>query len=87
MKTFLRETGNMQYLNFISPFMFGINRIQLKPGFCFNFALRSVPTSFGYYAGGDFFLDLNNRQMLIGLGINKSKNKITHPFTGFVILF
>jgi len=74
MKDFLRETGNMQYLNFISPFMIGINRIQLKPGYFFNFALRSVPASFGYYAGGDFFLDFNDRQMMINLGINRSKS-------------
>jgi len=74
MKSFLRETGNMQYLNFVSPFMAGINRLQLKPGYYFNFALRSVPTSFGYYAGGDFFLDFNNRQMMVSLGINRSKN-------------
>ena len=76
MKDFLRETGNMQYLNFISPFMIGINRIQLKPGYFFNFALRSIPTSFGYYAGGDFFLDFNDRQVLLNLGINRSKSLI-----------
>ncbi len=74
MKDFLRETGNMQYLNFISPFMIGINRIQLKPGYYFNFALRSIPTSFGYYAGGDFFLDFNDRQVMINLGINRSRS-------------
>lgn len=74
MKDFLRETGNMQYLNFISPFMIGINRMQLRPGYYFNFALRSIPTSFGYYAGGDFFLDFNNRQVMVNLGINRSRN-------------
>ena len=74
MKLFLRKTGNMQYLNFISPFMIGINRIQLRQGYFFNFALRSIPTSFGYYAGGDFFLEFNERQMMINLGINKSKS-------------
>lgn len=76
MKDFLRETGNMQYLNFISPFMIGINRIQLKPGYYFNFALRSIPTSFGYYAGGDFFIDFNDRQALLNIGINRSKSLI-----------
>jgi hypothetical protein len=76
MKDFLRETGNMQYLNFISPFLFGINRIQLRPGYFFNFALRSIPSSFGYYAGGDFFLDFNDRQMMLNLGINRSRSLI-----------
>jgi len=64
----------MQYLNFISPFLIGINRLQLKPGYFFNFALRSVPTSFGYHAGGDFFLDFNDRQVMLNLGINRSKS-------------
>lgn len=82
MKSFLRQTGNMQYLNFVSPFMIGINRLQLRPGYYFNFALRSVPTSFGYYAGGDFFLDFNNRQVMISLGINKSK-QLTLPAVDF----
>ncbi|MCD2426152.1 hypothetical protein LQ567_25430 [Niabella pedocola] len=72
MKHFLKETGRMQYLNLVSPFMIGINRIQLRPGVLFNFALRSVPTSFGYYAGGDFFLDLYNRQFLVSLGVNRN---------------
>lgn len=74
MKSFLKQTGNMQYLNLVSPFMIGINRLQLKPGYYFNFALRSVPASFGYYAGGDFYMDFNNRKMMVSLGINKSKN-------------
>lgn len=74
MKRFLSETGHMQYLNFVSPFLVGINRLQLRPGYFFNFALRSVPTSFGYFAGGDFFLDLNKRQMMVSLGINRSRS-------------
>lgn len=72
MKRFLKETGRMQYLNLVSPFMAGINRIQLRPGVLFNFALRSVPTSFGYYAGGDFFLDLHNRRLLVSVGVNRN---------------
>ncbi len=78
MKNFLRETGNMQYLNFVSPFMVGINKLQIKQGYYFNFALRSIPTSFGYYAGGDFFLDFNNRQIMVSLGVNRSK-RLTLP--------
>lgn len=74
MKEFLRETGNMQYLNLISPFMVGINKLQFKPGVYFNFALRSVPTSFGYYAGGDFFLDIHSRQFLVSLGMYRSRS-------------
>ncbi len=74
MKSFLRETGNMQYLNLVSPFLLGINRMRLGEDVYFNFALRSVPTSFGYYAGGDFFLDKNSSKWLISAGVNRSKN-------------
>lgn len=74
MKSFLKQTGNMQYINLISPFMVGINRMQLQPGVFFNFALRSVPASFGYYAGGDFFLDIHSHEFMISLGINKSNS-------------
>jgi hypothetical protein len=74
MKSFLRETGNMQYLNFVSPFLVGINRMKIGNNAFFNFALRSVPTSFGYFAGGDFFLDMNDRKTLISVGVNRSKN-------------
>lgn len=78
MKSFLRETGNMQYLNLVSPFMIGINRLKISENFKFNFALRSLPTSFGYYAGGDFFLEMNKSKVLLGLGANRS-NSLTLP--------
>lgn len=74
MKSFLKQTGDMQYLNLVSPFLVGINRLQLKPGYYFNFALRSIPTSFGYFAGADLFLDINSRNILVSIGLNKSRN-------------
>ena len=76
MKDFLKETGNMQYLNFVTPFIIGINKFRINDDFNFNFALRSIPTSFGYYAGGDFFLELKERKLLLSLGVNRSKNLI-----------
>ncbi|MEO7082626.1 MAG: hypothetical protein ABIY71_13930 [Flavobacteriales bacterium] len=79
MKSFLRETGNMQYLNFVTPFMVGINRVQLEPGTYFNFALRSVPTSFGYFAGADLFLEKQQRQVMASLGVNRS-HSLTLPY-------
>lgn len=78
MKTFLRETGNMQYLNLVSPFLVGINRMKIGNNTFFNFALRSVPTSFGYFAGGDFFLEVNDHKTLLSLGVNRS-NSLTLP--------
>ncbi|OBX25124.1 hypothetical protein A9996_11505 [Gelidibacter algens] len=74
MKDFLREAGTMQYLNFISPFIVGINQLQLNDNFTFNFALKSIPTSFGYYSGADLYLKINQRKLLLSLGANRSKN-------------
>lgn len=82
MKNFLRETGNMQYLNFITPFILGINKFRVNDSY-FNFALRSTPTSFGYYAGGDFYFDTQSNKFLIGLGVNRSKN-LTLPVVEFI---
>lgn len=76
MKDFLRETGNMQYLNFITPFMVGINRIGWGEDFAFNFALRSLPTSFGYYAGADLFLQTSKNKLMASLGVNRSKHLV-----------
>lgn len=78
MKSFLKETGNMQYINLLTPFIIGINNFKISDKFNANFALRSVPTSFGYFAGGDFFLKVNERRILLSLGVNRS-NELTLP--------
>lgn len=78
MKAFLKKTGNVQYLNLISPFNIGINRIKIGDNLFGNFALRSVPTSFGYFAGGDFFIEKRQHKLMISAGINKS-NSLTLP--------
>ncbi len=78
MKTFLRQTANLQYLNLVSPFMIGINRIKIHHNTFGNFALRSTPTSFGYFAGGDFFLETNGKKFFATAGINKSR-ELTLP--------
>jgi hypothetical protein len=81
MKSFLRQTANMQYLNLVSPFMIGINRIRINNNVYGNFALRSTPTSFGYFAGGDFFLEVKGKKFFATAGINKSNN-LTLPDLG-----
>jgi len=78
MKSFLKETGNMQYLNLVTPFIVGINKFKINDQFSANFALRSVPTSFGYFAGGDFFLEINQNKILFSMGVNRS-NSLTLP--------
>lgn len=74
MKAFLKKTANMQYLNLISPFHIGINRIRLNDHTFANFALRSIPTSFGYYAGGDLFIETKNRNIFASAGVNQSRS-------------
>lgn len=78
MKDFLKETGNMQYLNLVSPFMIGINKFKINDKLSANFALRSLPTSFGYFAGGDFFLEAEKKKLLLSLGVNRS-HSLTLP--------
>ena len=73
MKAFLKKTGRLQYLNFLSPFNVGINRIRLGH-FYGNFALRSVPTSFGYFAGGDVFVESDRHKFLVSAGVNQSRS-------------
>jgi hypothetical protein len=65
--TYLKKMGNMQYLNFISPFMLGINRIRINESSSFNFALRHYLNSFGYDLSADLFLDLNGKHYLLTL--------------------
>lgn len=78
MKSFLKETDNMQYINLVTPFIIGINKFRINNNLNVNFALRSVPTSFGYFAGGDFFLEVNEKKILLSLGVNRS-NELTLP--------
>lgn len=82
MKDFLRQTGNMQYLNLITAFMFGINKMRLGEDAFFNFAMRSVPASFGYYAGLDLYFKNLQHQFSTSIGINKS-DRLTLPAISF----
>jgi hypothetical protein len=55
-KKFLIKQGRLQFINLISPHLFGFSKIKLKneEDYYFNFAFRHVLTSFGY----DVFLDI-----------------------------
>lgn len=64
---YLERMGKMQYLNFLSPFMIGINRIRLNDQTAFNVAVRHYLNSFGYDLTADFFLDHRGRQYLVSL--------------------
>jgi hypothetical protein len=64
---YLEKMGKMQYLNFLSPFMLGIDRIRLTSRTEFNFALRHFLTSFGYNLTSDFFIRHNEKNYLISL--------------------
>lgn len=64
----------MQYLNFISPFLIGIDRIQLSEDTEFNFALRHYLTSFGYDLTSDFFIRHKDKNYLISLHKYTNKN-------------
>lgn len=71
---YLEKMGKMQYLNFITPFMIGIDRISLSPSTTFNFAVRHYLNSFGYDLTIDLFIERNNKEFLLSL--HKYSNNI-----------
>lgn len=64
---YLVRMGKMQYLNYLSPSMLGINQIKLSDQLSFNFAIRHILTSFGSDLSLDLFLDHRKQQWLISL--------------------
>lgn len=72
--SYLKKMGNMQYLNLISPFMIGVNRIRLNDHTAFNFAVRHYLNSFGYDLTTDLFLELRNKQYLFAFHGYRNKN-------------
>lgn len=72
---YLKKMGRMQYLNFLSPFMLGIHRINLNGETSFNFALRHYLTSFGYDLTADFFLNLKGKDYLVALHAYNGKER------------
>lgn len=76
---YLVKMGKLQHLNFISPFLLGINRISLGANSSFNFAMRHYLTSFGYNLNLDIFLDHHQQNWLLGLHTYHNQEKV---FTG-----
>lgn len=64
---YLVKMGRMQYLNYVSPAMIGIDRIRLNDQWAFNFSMRHILTSFGYDLSLDLFLDHRGNQWLVSL--------------------
>jgi hypothetical protein len=68
---YLRKVGNYQFLNMLSPTMFGFSSIDLKRSgldwFRFNFAFRSNLTNFGMKNGLDLMFDYKNSYYFLGL--------------------
>lgn len=73
---YLERMGTMQYLNFLSPFMIGINRIRLNENTAFNIAVRHYLNSFGYDLTTDLFLDHRGQQYLISLHGYRNKHRL-----------
>ena len=64
---YLKKMAKLQYINFLSPAMIGIDRIPLKNGSSFSFAARHTLNSFGYDLGLDLFGNWKGSQWFIGL--------------------
>ena len=80
---YLAKMGRLQYLNFLSPNMIGINRIKLNENTHINFAIRHLLTSYGYDMSADIFLEKNNRQWLISL---HNYHNLSHSYPGLEII-
>ncbi len=73
---YLKRMGNMQYLNFLSPFMVGINRIRLNEQTAFNVAIRHYLNSFGYDLTADVFIHHRDHQYLVSLHGYRNKHRL-----------
>jgi hypothetical protein len=73
---YLSKMGQLQYLNFISPSMIGINRIKIGDNTGFNFATRHYLTSFGNDINLDLFIDHRSKMWLVGLHAYQNKEKL-----------
>lgn len=75
-RKYLTQMGKMQYLNFLSPFIIGVNHIRLNNNTFFNFAVRHYLTSFGYDLNLDIFINRYNQPFIIGLHGFRNNNKL-----------
>jgi hypothetical protein len=82
---YLKKMGRLQYLNFLSPHLIGINQIRISENFKFNFAVRHLLTSFGYEIGGDVFLKLKEKNILLGFHGYRNKNNFFPGIEGSLI--
>ncbi len=56
--SYLKKQGKLQWLNMISPMMFGLNSIKINNDLKFNFAIRNYLTSFGNEISLNVFLKI-----------------------------
>lgn len=79
---YLVRMGDLQYLNFLSPDMFGFHGFRVGRNTRFNFGARHILTSFGYDLGGDLLLDHKGRQWMLGVHTYHNRD---HIFTGIEV--
>ncbi|GAB2796619.1 hypothetical protein GCM10027275_47460 [Rhabdobacter roseus] len=72
---YLAKMGKLQYLNFLSPFMLGVNRIRLNQHTAFNFAVRHYLTGFGYDLSTDLLLEHKGRPYLLSFHGYQNKHR------------
>ncbi len=82
---YLEKMGRLQYLNFLSPFMIGINSIKINDQTSFNFAVRHYLTSFGYDLSTDLMIKHKGKPWLFSFHGYNNKDKffpgleVIHP--------
>lgn len=76
---YLEKMGRLQYLNFLSPFMVGVQRIRFNQSTSFNFAVRHYLTSFGSDITTDLFVDRRDKKWMLSFHGYQNKD---HFFPG-----
>lgn len=61
---YLKQMGNLQLFNLVSPFLVGINYIKINNNLQMNFSMFHYLTSFGYDLGSNFFVKYKKHNIL-----------------------
>ena len=96
---YLKLQGYLQFINLLSPFLIGINDIQLANNIKFNFSFRHILTSFGNDISFNLFIKKqtnyffsihfmsNKNYVLPGLGVELYRTKIKRGFITYKAFF
>lgn len=72
---YIEKMGNRQFINYLSPFLLGIQNIKINKDLSFNFSFRHVLTPFGDERSVDLFVNWKQRKIQFTPHIYSSETK------------